>query len=519
MISWKAGLHLTTVECSLAIESLPSDLREELTTVRHLDHQAHNAMNSLNLRISAFFDSCKSSRLSEREKGIEYEQILKEFARAADYSKKKVAIVKNIYITYQKVMKKLDSELEKFRLELEADNSGVTSKIEHRIRTLLGRNMPGANRLEKRRAKFRSGHFFNTNRALPKRRTPFSLETPEKQFYVLKRRFAAFDTPMNLLPPSPYSGNGPSFMAEEASSFLMSENNSRFLTSDGLRHIPSTGSPNSIDHDMPDQDFGAFQADSQDFCDDDEDDLQLNFDPTKRSRTLGTPQRSTGISMDHHRIHHGGSSCYSPFVNTSDTEAVTLGAGGSAVVTDQSIDELLTNPTTSASPSLKCGESPRWVGGVAAATTIDKNRRVGVHSRRPSQMSSSTIDTNDETGGYVSSSEPHHLPHSHRYAQSPAGPLKDQQQQRQQQDSHASTTTAGAVVDESKYCFCKDVSYGDMIACDAPNCPIEWFHYPCVNLTVAPKGRWYCPICTANGAAGTRFAGMSSTSRKRMSRR
>ena len=28
-------------------------------------------------------------------------------------------------------MKKLDSDLETFRLELEADNSGLTSKIEH----------------------------------------------------------------------------------------------------------------------------------------------------------------------------------------------------------------------------------------------------------------------------------------------------------------------------------------------------------------------------------------------------
>ncbi|KAL5963829.1 Chromatin modification-related protein YNG2 [Taenia solium] len=486
----------------------------------YFDDFMEDTMNSLNLRINAFFDSCKSSRPSEKEKEIEYEQILKEFARAADYSKKKVAIVRSIYTTYQKVMKKLDSELEKFRLELEADNSGVTSKIEHRVRTLLGRNMPGANRLEKRRAKFRSGHFFNTNRAITKRRMPFSLEMPEKQFYVLKRRFAAFDTPMNLLPPSPYSGNGASFMSEEASNPLISESNNRLLSTDVMRRIPSAGSLNSMDHNVPDHDFGTFQADSQDYCDDDEDDLQISFDPTKRSRTLDTPQRLTGISMDHHRIHHGGSSCYSPFVNTSDTEAVSLGAGGSAVVTDPSIDELLTNPTASASPSLKCGESPRWIGGVAAA--VDKTRRVGVHSRRPSQMSSSTIDTNDETGGYVSSGELHHLSHSHRYAlaQSPTGPLKDQQQQqRQQQDSHASTTTSGAAVDENKYCFCKDVSYGDMIACDAPNCPIEWFHYPCVNLTVAPKGRWYCPVCTANGAAGTRFAGISSTSRKRVSRR
>lgn len=49
--------------------------------------------------------------------------------------------------------------------------------------------------------------------------------------------------------------------------------------------------------------------------------------------------------------------------------------------------------------------------------------------------------------------------------------------------------------DEKRYCWCHNVSYGDMIACDAPNCPYEWFHYGCVNLTVAPKGSWYCPSC------------------------
>ncbi|CAI2723582.1 unnamed protein product [Schistosoma spindalis] len=49
--------------------------------------------------------------------------------------------------------------------------------------------------------------------------------------------------------------------------------------------------------------------------------------------------------------------------------------------------------------------------------------------------------------------------------------------------------------DYKRYCICRDVSYGDMIACDAPDCPFEWFHYACVNLTVAPKGRWFCPTC------------------------
>ena len=26
-------------------------------------------------------------------------------------------------------------------------------------------------------------------------------------------------------------------------------------------------------------------------------------------------------------------------------------------------------------------------------------------------------------------------------------------------------------------------------------CEIEWFHYACVALTAALKGKWYCPQC------------------------
>lgn len=85
---------------------------------------------------------------------------------------------------------------------------------------------------------------------------------------------------------------------------------------------------------------------------------------------------------------------------------------------------------------------------------------------------------------------------------------------------------------EPRYCICNQVSYGDMVACDNEavsqtfiqpstnqfdhrhpllyiilhpylyisylQCPFEWFHYPCVGITQSPKGKWYCPKCTAS---------------------
>lgn len=49
---------------------------------------------------------------------------------------------------------------------------------------------------------------------------------------------------------------------------------------------------------------------------------------------------------------------------------------------------------------------------------------------------------------------------------------------------------------EPTYCLCNQVSYGEMIGCDNSDCPIEWFHFACVNLVTKPKGKWYCPRCS-----------------------
>jgi len=48
---------------------------------------------------------------------------------------------------------------------------------------------------------------------------------------------------------------------------------------------------------------------------------------------------------------------------------------------------------------------------------------------------------------------------------------------------------------EEKFCKCNQVSYGNMIACDAEGCPIQWFHYGCVGISEAPTGEWFCPDC------------------------
>lgn len=50
--------------------------------------------------------------------------------------------------------------------------------------------------------------------------------------------------------------------------------------------------------------------------------------------------------------------------------------------------------------------------------------------------------------------------------------------------------------DDEIYCFCRQVSYGEMVGCDNANCRYEWFHYDCVGLTEPPVGAWFCPDCS-----------------------
>uniref|UniRef100_A0A7S3XEX9 PHD finger protein ING n=1 Tax=Picocystis salinarum TaxID=88271 RepID=A0A7S3XEX9_9CHLO len=50
---------------------------------------------------------------------------------------------------------------------------------------------------------------------------------------------------------------------------------------------------------------------------------------------------------------------------------------------------------------------------------------------------------------------------------------------------------------EPRYCSCNGVSYGDMVACDNPDCPVEWYHFGCVGLAPGsdPPDTWFCPLC------------------------
>ena len=50
---------------------------------------------------------------------------------------------------------------------------------------------------------------------------------------------------------------------------------------------------------------------------------------------------------------------------------------------------------------------------------------------------------------------------------------------------------------EEHFCICRGLTVGDMVSCDNPSCPFQWFHTECVGLESVPKDSWFCPYCTA----------------------
>ena len=59
----------------------------------------------------------------------------------------------------------------------------------------------------------------------------------------------------------------------------------------------------------------------------------------------------------------------------------------------------------------------------------------------------------------------------------------------------SSVDEVAADEDSQVYCFCQQVSFGEMVACDNEACEREWFHLPCVGLTSPPQGKWFCDEC------------------------
>lgn len=109
------------------IEHLPAELRDRFTDIREIDLSVQNRVDLLDGRCKAFFTQCKKNPDSQQ---VEFEKIKEEYKKVIEDASEKIQVAEDCYGLVDRYLRKLDEELHKFKMELEADNRGITEVLE-----------------------------------------------------------------------------------------------------------------------------------------------------------------------------------------------------------------------------------------------------------------------------------------------------------------------------------------------------------------------------------------------------
>ncbi|XP_026472536.1 inhibitor of growth protein 3 isoform X2 [Ctenocephalides felis] len=114
------------------IEHLPQELRDRFTEMREMDLTVQNNIDSLEKRVKNFFGGCRRGEFVGQQADNEFSIIRRDYYHALEDADEKVQLANQMYDLVEKYLRKLDSELHKFKCELEADHNGITEVLEKR---------------------------------------------------------------------------------------------------------------------------------------------------------------------------------------------------------------------------------------------------------------------------------------------------------------------------------------------------------------------------------------------------
>ncbi|XP_047122695.1 inhibitor of growth protein 3 isoform X1 [Hydra vulgaris] len=376
------------------IEQLPQDLRDRFTEMRELDLKVQNTIDTMDTRVRKFFTDARKSKPEEIEK--EYENIHNCYKQALDDADEKVSMASQIYDLVDRHLRKLDQELGRFKMELEADCSGITEILEKRSTTNNEDNsldlLYNIDSKSNQRRKFGDIERLSTAAIV----NGFSNEK--------STIYNSLSTTKSSFPPTTFST--PISTTSLVTSKLNGIGSNTLLQS------------NKMTDSLKEQGRGAQAS------------LKAMTAAQKKAEQLVNSLSLSGLIAPSNK---------NPSNSTSSTT--------SSLFADVS----------NGSSSFAHKATPTLPASAISTARIQKSGRRGQKSITSSQPTSTQSETKH------------------------AGPSLDW------------------VPDpnEPTYCLCNQVSYGEMVGCDNSACPVEWFHYGCVGLTDAPKGKWYCPDCAA----------------------
>ncbi|XP_068442605.1 inhibitor of growth protein 3 [Clinocottus analis] len=390
------------------IEQLPMDLRDRFTEMREMDLQVQNATDQLEQKVIEFFVEAKKSKPEWRDEQMEV--IKKDYYKALEDADEKVQLANQIYDLVDRHLRKLDQELAKFKMELEADNAGITEVLERRSLEMDSPSQPVNN------------HHAHT--ATEKRK--YSAPSHHTTEHVPEKKFKS-EALLSTLTSDASKENTPGCRTNSSSVFSVSS--SQPLASYNMSSLPAGPGAGAGAITM-----AAAQA------------VQATAQMKEGRRTSSLKASYEAIKNNDFQLSREFSVSREPAGFSSSALASTL--------------------TQTLPPS----------------TTSDSRGRKSKSSIKSSSHQSSSSSSSSSLSSCSSSSA-----------------------LAQELSQHASAlpeAEASSQVDwtydpnEPRYCICNQVSYGEMVGCDNTDCPIEWFHYGCVGLTEAPKGKWFCPQCT-----------------------
>ncbi|KAM8974496.1 inhibitor of growth protein 3 [Pelodytes ibericus] len=398
------------------IEQLPMDLRDRFTEMREMDLQVQNAMDQLEQRVGEFFVNAKKNKPEWREEQMT--SIKKDYFKALEDADEKVQLANQIYDLVDRHLRKLDQELAKFKMELEADNAGITEILERRSLELDTPSQPVNN------------HHAHSHSSGEKRKHNSSSHHSATD-HVPEKKFKS-EALLSTLTSDASKENAPGCRNNVSSSStnnVYNVNSAQPLTSYNLSTLSSGAGAGAIT-------MAAAQA-------------------VQATAQMKEGRRTSSLKAS-----------YEAFKNNDFQLGREFLTKDSATYSSSALASTLTQTLTS-----------------SATTDSRSGRKSKNNNKSASQQSSSSSSSSSLSSCSSSSALAHELSH--------------------QQTAAIPETDSNSQVDwtydpnEPRYCICNQVSYGEMVGCDNQDCPIEWFHYGCVGLSEAPKGKWYCPQCTA----------------------
>uniref|UniRef100_U5EPY1 Inhibitor of growth protein n=1 Tax=Corethrella appendiculata TaxID=1370023 RepID=U5EPY1_9DIPT len=469
------------------IEHLPQELRDRFTEMREMDLSVQNNMDSLEKRVRVLFQQCRRNELSGTQSETEFKAIRKDYHRVLEDADEKVQLAAQMYDLVERYLRRLDDELHKFKCELEADHNGITEILEKRsleldtssnnngltsqkenryFGAITGASAPVAvasrndtryrPKPEKRRdsganligAPLEKRQSLSTNSIIQTTST-MRPSTPNLGHAAIPTQTQS--VPYNMVSLNKYhdnlgAGNAIAAAASQAIAATQQMQQGRRTASLKASYEAIHGASGTHDlligRELAGATHNALQAIERESN-------ALNNQRRQKKKITGN---SGGIP----------------------SSAVTLGLGSASTPT--SVSALLSSTTSGGTiihnaMNVAVGESS--TGNVSSALAGTATNSINVANLNNSLTSIDLLDTS-------TNSQPITLNEN--------GMVVEQ-------------TAEGEWTydpNEPRYCICNQVSYGDMVACDNEDCIYEWFHYPCVNITSTPKGKWYCPQCSSN---------------------